>query len=183
MTGPREETRVLVRYLQGSEFEVQEVLREIDTRTNSVEDDICVLCPKEGEEKSEGRLFVKLTYRRRLYQTSTEHNIGLIMKYFPYQTMTISELELLKIIGTMGKSMASGIEDDTIPIHLDIKKFNMQFREPMVNPLFEELDNIFGFNWVYQDTHAGFDRSVYMTNLRTRPPMPSGFRDPLAGPY
>jgi hypothetical protein len=133
-TGEREETRLPVRYLQGSEHEVQEVLREFDNRQTSVED-ICVLCRKEGEEKAEG---------------------------FPYQTITISELELLKIIGTMGKSIPSGAEHDTIPIH--IKKFNMQFREPMVNPLFKELDNIFGFNWVYQDTHAGFDRSVYMTN-------------------
>jgi hypothetical protein len=181
--GEREETRVLVRYLKGSEDELRDVLNEIDSRKPSIEDDICVLCPKEGEEKSEGRLFAKLTYRRRLYQTSTEHNIAQVMKYFPYQTMTISELELLKILGTMGRSIATGPQDDTIPINLDIKKFNMQFREPMVNPLFRELDNIFGFNWVYQDTHAGFDRSVYMTNLRTRPPRPSGARDPMPGTY
>lgn len=182
-TGEREETRVLVRYLKGGEQEVEEVINEVNTRQTSIEDDICVLCPKEGEEKAEGRLFVKLTYWRRLYQTSTEHNIVQVMKYFPYKTMTISELELLKILGTMSRCIASGPVDDTIPINLDIKKFNMQFREPMENPLFRELDNIFGFDWVYQDTHAGFDRSLYMTNLRTRPPLPGGGRDPYPGVY
>jgi hypothetical protein len=179
----REETRVLVRYLKGSENEVEEVINEVNQRANSTEDDIRVLCPKEGEEKLEGRFFVKLTYRRRLYQTSTEHNIAQVMKYFPYQTMTMSELELLKTLGIMSRCIASGLIDDTIPINLDIKKFNMQFREDMVNPLFQELDNIFGFEWVYQDTHAGFDRSVFMTNLRTRPPMPSKGRDPYPGTY
>jgi hypothetical protein len=182
-TGEREETRVLVRYLKGGEQEVEEVINEVNTRQTSIEDDICILCPKEGEEKAEGRLFVKLTYWRRLYQTSTEHNIVQVMKYFPYKTMTISELELLKILGTMSRCIASGPVDDTIPINLDIKKFNMQFREPMENPLFRELDNIFGFDWVYQDTHAGFDRSLYMTNLRTRPPLPGGGRDPYPGVY
>jgi hypothetical protein len=181
--GEREETRVLVRYLKGSEHEVEEVISEVNERRTSIEDDICVLCPKEGEEKAEGRLFVKLTYRRRLYQTSTEHNIVQVMKYFPYQTMTISELELLKILGTMSRCVASGPQDNTIPINLDIKKFNMQFREPMVNPVFRELDNIFGFAWVYQDTHAGFDRSLYMTNLQTRPPHLASGRDPFPGMY
>jgi hypothetical protein len=116
--GDRDETRVLIRYLQGSEDEVREVIQEVNSFNMNPDDDIVVLCPKEGEEKGEGRLFAKLTYRRRLYQTSTEHNIGLLMKYFPYQTMTISELELLKLIGTMGRTMAKGLPDDAIPFHL-----------------------------------------------------------------
>jgi hypothetical protein len=53
----------------------------------------------------------------------------------------------------------------------------------MVNPLFKELDAVFGFQWLYQDTHPGFDRAVMMTNLRTRPPKPSGRRDPYPGDY
>ncbi|APG78861.1 RNA-dependent RNA polymerase [Hubei orthoptera virus 5] len=181
-TGERDETRVIVRYLQGSENEPLDVINRVNARDLDPEDDIIIVCPKEGEEKEEGRMFAKLTYRRRLYQVITEKNIVPILKYIPYQSMTISELELKKKIGIMANQTTGG-KKTVVVFELDYKKFNMQWRGDMVLRLFQDFDNIYGFNYVYADTHPGFHRSLVITNLRTRPPRPSPGRDPYPSDY
>lgn len=58
------------------------------------QDSAAVLCRKEQELKSDGRLFVKQIYAQRLAQTCLECNLeNHVLEYMPEQITTNSELD------------------------------------------------------------------------------------------
>lgn len=154
--------RVLLRWLDTDLVTVKEVIDLLNSGELSDDQYIIGVCPKERELKTEPRLFALQTLIFRIYGVMTEHFIAEhLLKYFPQITMTYSQTELDFKIKTETKSM--GFLDDnlaTVTTNIDFEKWNSNMRDEVVNPIFTEIDNLFGLSGIFSRTHEFFTKST-----------------------
>ncbi|AHA90827.1 RNA-dependent RNA polymerase [Sierra Nevada virus] len=169
---PKKNQRVILEYLERPEVSLKEVIQRIETGDIPKEWFAMVGVFKECElKRDKGRLFGKLTFEARLYQTATEHNIA--EKIFPYikgQSMTMSEEELKRTILRMSSSLKAYIEHDIIFISVDLSQWCTTWRHESAGPLLRVLDSIFGLNSVYNLTHLFSQISGVLVQDKFWPP-------------
>jgi len=166
-----DEKRVLMKYLK-TESDQETRKKILDTMNGHFrfgEDDISVLCGKNQELKTGGgRNFVKQTMNQRLEQTCMEDNLSKhILKYLPDQTMTNTELEVLKRM----TSAVYNLRNREDIINMDFSKWNLAFRQGLVGPFGHVIDCLFGLPGpLYATTHLWFTNATVFTNSRLHPP-------------
>nr|UZH25306.1 RNA-directed RNA polymerase [Nyavirus nyamaniniense] len=181
---PKKNQRVILEYLERPEVSLREVISAIERGTMPREWFAMVGVFKECElKRDKGRLFGKLTFEARLYQTATEHNIA--EKIFPYiksQSMTMSEEELKRTILRMSSSLKAYSEHDIIFISVDLSQWCTTWRHESAGPLLRLLDQIFGLNGVYNLTHLFSQAAGVFVQDRFWPPEQAEDGEPKEGP-
>lgn len=157
------ERRVIVEYLNGSEYAAREKIMECQMGYRAKKDVTAILCLKEKELNTKGRVFVKQTYSQRLVQVSREQILAKgVLSFFKEQTMTDSELKQLKKLGGATRI----ISDNFININLDLQKWNHTFRPRLVNPFGRILDDMYDTGVLYATSHNWFLECVSLPNDR-----------------
>ncbi|ACQ94985.1 RNA-dependent RNA polymerase [Nyavirus nyamaniniense] len=181
---PKKNQRVILEYLERPEVSLRQVISAIEQGAMPREWFAMVGVFKECElKRDKGRLFGKLTFEARLYQTATEHNIA--EKIFPYiksQSMTMSEEELKRTILRMSSSLKAYSEHDIIFISVDLSQWCTTWRHESAGPLLRLLDQIFGLNGVYNLTHLFSQASGVFVQDRFWPPEQGPDGEPKEGP-
>lgn len=166
-----ESRRVILEILRRSDIDIEEILTRIMTRDIPREWFVIGLHSKERELKIDPRLFVMLVLEVRMYFCVTELNLAeKIFKYFPQQTMTSSESDLVtRLLKVTDKY---GSKRDVIPvvINIDFEKWNLRWRESTTNDIFRVIDNLFGTPGLYTFSHEFFKKSMFYLVSRYRPP-------------
>ncbi|KMQ92517.1 RNA-dependent RNA polymerase [Lasius niger] len=173
-------TRVIERFLIGTENEVLKKVNKLDKKFLDKKDSTAVLCRKEQKLKMEGKLFVKQTYEQRLAQTAMENIIAKqVMKYVPEQTMTDGELQQTRRLVDAAKSQGDNLEI----MNLNLSKWNMRFRHALVFPFGKIIDQMFGLKNLYSYNHVWFIKSKVFNNSRLYPSDYDSNFEPISGDY
>lgn len=159
----RAESRLIHQYIEGEEMMVLKKVKELEVGFRDENAKAAILCLKEGELNTKGRLFVKQEMRQRFAQTSMEKNLAhSILSIFPEQSMTDDELEEIKKLSAATRTM----KGQTIGISLDLTKWNLKFRHETVKDFGEKFDQLFGTGLLYTDSHLWFEETVAVSNDR-----------------
>ncbi|CAG5001741.1 unnamed protein product [Parnassius apollo] len=140
-----------------------------------------VAVPKEREFKeNDPRCFGKMSPEMRAYQVVTEANIAdTIFTYVKHQSMTLTEEQLTK---TLIRMSCPGGDHDYINIVIDFSSWCTHFRAELVEPLFRSLDQLFGFQNVYEFTPTFPLISKLLFQDRYATPNQAGDGEPIEGP-
>ncbi|QFG01733.1 L protein [Jeremy Point nyavirus] len=181
---PKKNQRVILEYLARADVSLKEVISSIEQGTMPKEWFAMVGVFKECElKRDKGRLFGKLTFEARLYQTATEHNLA--DRVFPYirgQSMTMGEEELKRTILRMSSSLKAYAEHDLIFISVDLSQWCTTWRHESAGPLLQVFDELFGLNGVYALTHLYAQVSGVLIQNKFWPPEQGSDGEPKEGP-
>ncbi|CEK42597.1 polyprotein [Black grass varicosavirus-like virus] len=166
--------RGLLRWLRGKSLNCREFLREIDQ--NGLPEDECIIgmYEKEREIKIKARMFSLMSERMRYYFVLTEDLIAKhVLELFPAITMKDSQNVLQKkfwTVGGMGKDSTFDVN-----INIDFSKWNSNMRNELTQPMFQQLDKIFGYTNLISRTHEIFESSfVYSSSGKYVPTVKFG---------
>jgi len=111
------------------------------------------MCLKERKMGwAKGRFFTKLPFEVRVYQTTLEYNLKDILKYIPYQSMTLSGKELQKFVLEIANSPC-------LKVNLYFTKWCQNQDFSLTYGVASEIDNILGLKGVYTSVHKVPERS------------------------
>ncbi|DAZ87907.1 TPA_asm: hypothetical protein [Macroli virus] len=167
------EKRLLLAYLRGNPPSVREVIDYLqEHHTIMPHCRIQVGVPKEREfKKDNARIFVKLPYEMRAYQTATEANIATgIFPFIKGQSMTMGEKELLQTLIKITSPFQHFQRIAHVFISVDFRTWCSTMSHVLCGPTFEEFDNLFGLVFVYYYTHLFSPDAVFLFQDRFRPP-------------
>ncbi|UHK03158.1 MAG: RNA-dependent RNA polymerase [Hangzhou cletus punctiger xinmovirus 1] len=182
-SGQTHEKRNILKYLTEDEHPVKRKVVELDEGyLNFERDGRAVLCPKERELSGpEGRPFLKQTFHQRLKQAFCEYMLAKqYLPYIPDQMMTISEIENLHRQQSAIRSLKS---ETTIICNIDFSKWNLRFRHEALKEFGEKLDQLFGTQRLFRDSHLWYEGVPVMSNHRMCPPDFCEDGSPLNGEY
>ena len=118
----------------------------------------------------------KTTPPIRLWQTATEKNLAdEIFKYIPTQTMTLSDLELMRKVSDLNDTLEK--EKDYIFMSMDFVCWCLSIGICLATPLFHEIDSLFGLMNAYKYTHVFPHECLIIFQDRYRPP--DGYDEPF----
>ncbi|UZH25300.1 RNA-directed RNA polymerase [Nyavirus gerbillisci] len=180
---PKKNNRVILEFLSRPEVSLKKVIQTIEEGRIPHEWFAMVGTFKECElKRDKGRLFGKLSFEARLYQTATEHNIA--EKIFPYiksQSMTMSEEELKRTILKMSSSLKAYADHSMTFISVDLSQWCTTWRHESAGPLLRVFDEIFGLNGVYNLTHLYSQVSGVIVQDKFWPPPQDESGEPMEG--
>ncbi|AAA50385.1 polymerase [Sonchus yellow net nucleorhabdovirus] len=149
--------RGILKWLNEQSDKIYNFLMRIDDKGLDEDDCIIGLYPKEREMKTKARFFSLMSYKLRMYVTSTEELLGkYVLKYFPMITMSdnllsmvIRLFDMTTLIGDKGVAV-------TYSMNIDFSKWNQNMRERTNAGIFDNLDRILGFRSLISRTHSIF---------------------------
>lgn len=169
-TRPVSSRRVLLELLRKNEIDIKGICAAVMRREIPEEWKIVLLSAKEREMKIAPRMFAMFVLEMRLYYNITEANLSkTIFKYFPQQTMTLSERELTKRVLSM--ATVDGL-DTYIPIFMsiDFKSWNIHWQYSSTYQIFNQIDMLFGTPGLYTYSHIFFEQCTVAVSSRYSPP-------------
>lgn len=174
---------VIISYLSQEDVDVSGIINTINTGDVPREWKVIVAVAKEREHKrTNARFYAKMTPEMRLYQIATEGNIAdTIFKYIKEQSMTMGEEQLLRTITRMTSPHTDPTKSKYKFVVIDFSSWCTNFRWEFSQGVFRDLDDLFGFNMVYQYTHLFHLTSILLFQDRFGPPEQSPFGDPYPG--
>nr|UYL95616.1 MAG: RNA-dependent RNA polymerase [Lhasa Rhabd tick virus 1] len=159
--------RVLIKWLESDMVSAKEFLETIDKQGIPLNCLIIGVTPKERELKVKARMFSLMSLLVRMYIVITESLIAdNILPYFPQITMVDDLLTLLKKIYTSTKDLGPLLQRIVeIVTNIDFEKWNSNERKEANDPVFIFLDQLFGFQRIFQLTHQIFyESTVYLAD-------------------
>ena len=93
-----------------------------------------------------GRVFTKLVFEPRIYQTSCEGNMKQVMEYFPFQTITKGGDALTKLLMNISQK-------GYLRTSIDFQSWCDFWCNDVLKGYLEFLDDIFGLKGVYSKLH------------------------------
>lgn len=174
---------VIISYLSKEEVDVSEIINQINTGRVPVDWKVIIAVAKEREHKrTNARFYAKMTPEMRLYQIATEGNIAeVIFHYIKEQSMTMGEEQLLRTITRMTSPHTDPTKAKYKFVVIDFSSWCTNFRWEFSQAIFRDLDDLFGFDQVYQYTHWFHLTSILMFQDRFSPPRQSLTGDPVPG--
>ncbi|DAZ90854.1 TPA_asm: polyprotein [Treubia virus 1] len=166
--------RGIIRWMEGSSVRCASFLSEVDQKGLEENSLIIGLYEKEREMKVDARMFALMSDNMRTYFVLTEELIANhILPLFPEITMKDSLNVLLKKLWTAGGKRARSTLH--VNINVDFSKWNTNMRDDLNNPLFTELDRLFGYNNLIARTHQIFtDSYIYSASGKFLPSVHNG---------
>ncbi|DAZ85331.1 TPA_asm: protein L [Allium angulosum virus 1] len=150
--------RGLVRWMKSKSIRCAEYLSNIDK--NGLDEDSLIIgmYEKEREIKVKARMFSLMSEKMRYYFVLTEEMIAnFILPYFPQITMKDSMNVLQKKLWKASGKRSGNVLDPNI--NIDFEKWNLNMREELTKPLFQQMDLMFGFENCISRTHEMFYKS------------------------
>lgn len=170
--GSAAERSVILRFLAREWTSPEAFLKKIDETGFDPDEKVIGLREKERELSSSGRFFGLLPIEKRLYVVVTEAMIAEeLLHYVPEITMTYNQVKLREHIQRATRKLKSQEEDTvTVVTNMDFVKWNSNMREEETKPLFEDIDNLFGFTNLVSRTYEMFSESqMYLANGHHNP--------------
>lgn len=161
--GPRNSRSLIEQALDSNFPNPKEFLRSIEEKGYSSEDEIMILTCKERELKfPAARMFGQQTLTCRLVTVIGEHLVKEhILPHFKQVTMTYSAHQLRNLMARMSRSLGIRQRSIDVLINIDFSKWNSNFRDPLVRPFFQDMDDILGYpGGVLSKTHYHFSKSL-----------------------
>jgi len=168
--GSKQETRrLLLAVLQGQGLDMEEIAHKYASGNFDLDDLVVELTQKEREMKIAARCFCKLPLAIRCFFTLTEYNLGegVMKKYIPQQSMTMSDAETKTRLYQQAKRTADP-NNNGVVVEIDFSRWNLRWRHEVVTPVSRILEDIYGFPGVFSQAHNFFSRS---TIVMTEPDM------------
>ncbi|DAZ90630.1 TPA_asm: polyprotein [Amentotaxus virus 1] len=151
--------RGILSWLKGNTINCRAFLASIQEKGLDDDDLVIGMYEKEREMKIEARMFALMSENMRYYFVITEGMIAdHILQFFPQITMKDSLNKLQKKFWTAGAGKGRGRFNTNI--NIDFSKWNTNMRGRLMNPLFAEMDNLFGVQHVISRTHEIFSSST-----------------------
>ncbi|UHK03042.1 MAG: RNA-dependent RNA polymerase [Guiyang lispivirus 2] len=173
--------RVILECLRKPSVDIKKICETIMCLRVPEEWNIVLVHAKEREMKIDPRLFAMMVLEMRLYFCVTEHNIASsIMKYFPQQTMTLGELDLIHRLMVLTKQADGEHPHISININLDFQKWNLQWRYMSVRGIALKIDELFGTPGLINYTHLFFDKCHIFSSHRFS--VPDGYQPGMEFP-
>uniref|UniRef100_A0AAU6MW84 RNA-directed RNA polymerase n=1 Tax=Beet leaf curl betanucleorhabdovirus TaxID=3118959 RepID=A0AAU6MW84_9RHAB len=150
--------RGVLKWLSEQTLRLKNFLGMIDEEGIPENDKIIGLYPKERELKTKARFFSLMSYKMRMYVTSTEEILG---KYFNLFCRTMSDTLYIIIIRLYNMTTKIGARGSvvTYSMNIDFSKWNQNMRERTNASIFESIDRIIGFRALISRTHSIFRES------------------------
>lgn len=164
------EKRLLLKILTIPELDMVKLVERMRKGRTTREEEVIELTQKEREFKTSARCFAKLPIEPRCFFTLTEFNLGegIMKKYFPQQTMTMSDTEQKQVLcemGNLGRGKKKAI------IEIDFSRWNLRWRKWTVNQVARVLEDCYGLPGVFSQAHEYFSRcTVTVTDSHNPPP-------------
>ncbi|DAZ90650.1 TPA_asm: polyprotein [Asclepias syriaca virus 3] len=163
--------RGLWRWMSGDSVRCKSFLDDINEK--GLNDNACIigLYEKEREIKITARMFALMSEEMRYYFVLTEEMIAnYVLPYFPEITMKDSLNVLLRKLWSNSKRTKEDQYD--VNINIDFSKWNLNMRDELVCPVFQEIDSLFGYNNLIARTHKIFSASyIYSASGKYTPPI------------
>lgn len=172
-----ESRRVLIELLTRNDISCKTIRETIQSGVIPKKWLVVALHSKERELKEKARLFAMMCIEMRLYFAMTEKNLAEnIFPYIPYQTMTWSDSELMKVLlsmtGLHNSEGADAVKKHFVHaiISLDFNKFNQKWRYPSTTGIFKAYDQLFGTPGLYDFSHLFFQLAFFYLSSFDYPP-------------
>jgi hypothetical protein len=102
-------------------------------------------------------MFAMMVFEMRVYFCITEMNIAkTIFEYFPQQTMTLDESELIRRLLFLANIIRDPLKFLSIMNGIDFSGWNLGHTKSLTEPFFKMLDDLFGTPGLFSDTHWFF---------------------------
>ncbi|DAZ90859.1 TPA_asm: polyprotein [Triticum virus 1] len=161
--------RGIVRWLMGNSIRCKEFLSKVDKEGLDRDSMIIGMYEKEREIKIKARMFSLMSEEMRMYFVLTEELISnRILKYFPEITMKDPlHIQVKKLWSASGYSHINSLDPT---INIDFEKWNLNMRDELTNPLFRQMDRMFGYSNLIARTHEIFEESyIYSSSGKYLP--------------
>lgn len=165
-----ESRRLLQKVLTMPHFNTRDLIKSVQLDGFQEEDLVIELTQKEREFKNSARCFAKNTFKMRCLLMLLEHNIKerFLREYIPHQTMTMSHADekkrlyhLVREASRRNKCLVEG----------DYSSWNLAMCPQLVNPIAEELNDIFGMPNTFNLMHDFFSlATIVLADKHTLPP-------------
>lgn len=137
---------------------------------------IVSLYPKEREFKLAARMFSMMVFEMRAYFAATEANLAeKIFPYLPQQTMTLQKQEIEEMFHKV-TTAASGEDIERLYLEIDLTRWNLRWHPEVIDPIGNDLNDIFGMAGVYTAVHHFFKRCMIL--IRVPACKPEGIETP-----
>jgi hypothetical protein len=168
---PSTSRRVLEEVLNRPTVDVRAICEAVQARTIPDDWKIIMIHAKERELKEAPRMFAMMVFEMRIYFCVTEMNIAkTIFDYFPQQTMTLDESELLHRL----LFLADIIKDPELFLSIvnaiDFSHWNLGHTRPLTERFFKLLDDLFGTPGLFSNTHWFFEQCLICLASYFNPP-------------
>lgn len=168
---PTTERRVLLETLSRHIINIKEYCTRVQFDIIPHQWKIILIHAKERELKLAPRLFAMMVLEMRLYFCVTESNIAkFVFKYFPQQTMTLDESELLKRLLTLTNDFATFMKYIAPILGIDFTSWNVCWTYSATWQVFQFLDDLFGTPGLYLHTHKFFEECLVALASHCNPP-------------
>lgn len=163
--------RVLEEVLNSDTVNVREICEAIQKRDIPLDWKIIMVHAKEREMKEAPRMFAMMVFQMRIYFCVTEMNLSkIILDYFPQQTMTLTESELLKRLFFIADVMRDPKLLLSVLDHIDFSNWNVGHTRPITAVFFKVIDKLFGTPGLYENTHWFFEQCLVVLASHLNPP-------------
>ncbi|QWT43291.1 putative large polymerase protein [Anisopteromalus calandrae negative-strand RNA virus 2] len=171
--------RLLKKVLDTQKIDIEGLFELVRLRKIPLEWLIILLHAKERELKVKPRMFALLPMHIRLYFSITEKNIkDAVFKFYPQQTMTLSESDLSKRLMGFSKTNPTSSYIN-LYIMIDFKAWNTHWTKESTDYTFRLLDDLFGLEEIYTYSHEFFsDALIALASFNNPPPTLKG-KNPL----
>lgn len=161
--------RALLQLLNTPSFVVDDITRQVSTRTIGLKHKIVCVYPKEREMKDDPRMFAMMTLEMRTFFVNTEHNIAQgIFQHIPQQTMTMRRVDLVKRLYEMTNPPKIGYI--RLNVESDFERWNLKWRPSVVNPIARDFNDLYGVKGVFDYTHEFFKSAIVVLRHPSLPP-------------
>ncbi|CEP12818.1 hypothetical protein [Parasitella parasitica] len=156
--------RILRIMLTETKTDTKALIRQFANDTLSEEEYNILLYPKECEFKVAARMFCMLTFHIRLIFSIIQENVKEgIFSLLPYQSMTMSNQELIRKLMSM---ITPNSSEETLFIEIDLSRWNLCFRNLYVRGFGRRMDQLFGVDNIFGRSHEVFSRSLITVLVR-----------------
>ncbi|PNF27492.1 hypothetical protein B7P43_G04288 [Cryptotermes secundus] len=168
---PTTSRRVLEEVLNRETVNVKEICKAIQLRQIPEDWKIIMVHAKERELKEAPRMFAMMVFQKRIYFCVTEMNLSrVILDYFPQQTMTLNESELLKRLLFISDVLRDPALLLSILNEIDFSNRNVGHTRPITEVFIKVFDKLFGTPGLLENTHWFFEQCIIVLASYLNPP-------------
>ncbi|DAZ90792.1 TPA_asm: polyprotein [Ranunculus virus 1] len=160
--------RGIIRWLKGESIRCKEFLQKVNDQGLDEDSLIIGMYEKEREIKVKARMFSLMSAEMRMYFVLTEELIANhVLPLFPEITMKDPlHVQIRKIWNVAGKNNGELNPN----INIDFEKWNLNMRHEFTSGIFQQIDQMFGYQNLILRTHEIFESSfIYSSSGKYLP--------------
>lgn len=174
----RSSQRLLLEMLRRPRISIFEIVERVRSGDIPYAWFIVTLYPKEREFKIAARMFSMMVFEMRAFFTATEANMAeKVFPYLPQQTMTLSRQEIQELFHKITDT--PDLEDlERLFLEIDFKRWNLRWHPEVVDPVSQDLNDMFGLPGVFTTIHHFFAKCMILVRVPACKPLGVDSVDP-----